>query len=178
MNLNDAQIINEIEEIKNEAIFTLAKLINLYGLTLSESRLFSIMFLENNPMTLDEMSQSLGMSKTSMSTGIRSLLDAQMVEKTWKKGIRKDLYMVEEDLYKTFSNTFIDQWHSVIYNNIKTFNEISKKLNVLLPQVEDSNLQISLEKYSKKINSIIEFYKWLDEIFKQVQERIEALEDI
>lgn len=178
MNLNDTQIINEIEEIKNEAIFTLAKLINLYGLTLSESRLFSIMFLENNPMTLDEMSLSLGMSKTSMSTGIRSLLDAQMVEKTWKKGIRKDLYMVEEDLYKTFSNTFIDQWHSVIYNNIKTFNEISKKLNVLLPQVEDSDLQISLEKYSKKINSIIEFYKWLDEIFKQVQERIEALEDI
>jgi len=86
---DDSQIKNEIEELKDEAIFTLAKLINLYGFTLSESRLFSTMFLENNPMTLDELSQSLGMSKTSMSTGVRSLLDAQMVEKKWRKGMRK-----------------------------------------------------------------------------------------
>jgi len=173
---NDQQIINEIEEIKNEAIFTLAKLINLYGLTLSESRLFSFMFLENNPMTLDEMSQSLGMSKTSMSTGVRSLLDAQMVERTWKKGMRKDLYMVEEDLYKTFSNTFIEQWHSVIHNNTKAFNEISKQLNTLSPQVEDADLQIALSQYSKKIDGIVHFYRWLAEVFKEIEEKIETLE--
>lgn len=177
MTQNNTQILNEIEEIKNEAIFTLAKLINLYGLTFSESRLFSIMFLENSPMTLDEMSQYLGMSKTSMSTGIRSLLDAQMVEKTWKKGIRKDLYMVEEDLYKTFSNAFIDQWYSAINYNIKTFNQISMQLNTLSAQVEDSDLQVSLLQYSHKINSIIQFYKWLAEVFKEIQEKIENRQD-
>jgi len=173
---NDPQIINEIEEIKNEAIFTLAKLINLYGLSLSESRLFSIMFLENNAMTLDEMSQSLGMSKTSMSTGVRSLLDAKMVERTWKKGMRKDLYMVEKDLYKTFSNTFIEEWHSVIHNNTKTFNELSKQLHALSPQVEDTDLQISLSQYLKKIDGITHFYRWLAEVFKEIQDKIETLD--
>ncbi|QUH21483.1 GbsR/MarR family transcriptional regulator [Alkaliphilus sp. B6464] len=174
MTQSDIQIINEIEEIKNEATLTLTKLINLYGLTLSESRLFSIMFLENNPMTLDEMSQSLGMSKTSMSTGVRSLLDAQMVERIWKKGIRKDLYMVEKDLYKTFSNAFIENWHSAIYHNTKTFNEILEQLNILSQTVEDPELQIALSQYSKKIDSIIHFYKWLAEVFKEIQEKIES----
>ncbi len=173
MTENDIQIINEIEEIKNEAIFTLAKLINLYGLTFSESRLFSIMFLEDNPMTLDQMSQSLGMSKTSMSTGVRSLLDAKMVERTWKKGMRKDLYMVEEDLYKTFSNTFIDHWHSIIHHNTKIFNEILVQLNTLSAEVTDIDLQVSLSQYSQKIDSIIHFYKWLGEVFKEIQEKIE-----
>lgn len=176
MTQNDVQIINEIEEIKNEAIFTLAKLIHLYGLTLSESRLFSIMFLENNPMTLDEMSQSLGMSKTSMSTGVRSLLDAQMVERTWKKGIRKDLYMVEEDLYKTFSNAFIDQWHSVIQHNTKTFSEISKQIGSLSSKIQDADLQASIAQYSHKVENIIDFYKWLAEIFKEIQVKIEERE--
>lgn len=176
MNLNDTHIINEVEEIKSEAILTLSKLINLYGLSLSESRLFSIIFLENNPLTLDDMSQSLGMSKTSMSTGIRSLLDAEMVEKTWKKGIRKDLYTAEESLYKTFSNTFVHQWLSVVHNHIKIFNEISKKLNMLLPQFEDPELQNSLTKYLQKIDRIIDFYQWLNETFKQLQEKIEDLE--
>lgn len=177
MTQDNLQIINEIEEIKNEAILTLANLIHLYGLTLSESRLFSIMFLENNPMTLDEMSQALGMSKTSMSTGVRSLLDAQMVERTWKKGIRKDLYMAEEDLYKAFSNAFIDQWHSVIQHNIKEFSEISKQLDNLLPRAEDTDIQTSISQYSKKIANIIDFYKWLGEIFKDIQEKIEERED-
>lgn len=176
MTNDDLQITNKIEDIKDEAIFTLAKLINLYGLTLSESRLFSTMFLENNPMTLDELSQSLGMSKTSMSTGVRSLLDAQMVAKKWKKGMRKDLYIVEEDLYKTFSSAFIEQWHSVIHQNTNMFKEILEHLNNISSQVdeEDTNLQDSLSQYSQRIGSIIEFNRWLAELFKDIQEKIET----
>src|SRR5690625_1207229 len=103
-----SKFLDEIEEIKNKATFALAKQINLYGLTLSESRLFSLMFLEATPMTLDDMSKSLGMSKTSMSTGIHSLQDAKMVEQTWKKGVRKDLYKAEENPYSTFANTYLE----------------------------------------------------------------------
>lgn len=173
MSTNENQIINEFEEIKNESIFTLSKLINLYGLSLSESRLYSILFLENSPMTLDEMSQSLGMSKTSMSTGVRSLLDTQMVEKTWKKGIRKDLYIVEEDLYKAFSNSFIDQWHSAINHHMKTLKEISNQLSDLSDKNSDLDLQKTISQYSQKINMIIDFYKWLLNTLKVLQENID-----
>ncbi len=169
-------IASEFEKIKNEAIFTLSRLVNLYGLTFSESRLFSFMFLENNPMTLDEMSHSLGMSKTSMSTGVRSLLDTQMVERTWKKGIRKDLYMAEEDLYKIFSNAFIEQWSSSIEHNTKSLNEISRELTVLSTKLDDPDLQAPISEYSKKIEDVINFYKWLSDTFDEIQNKIDNLQ--
>lgn len=173
MSNSNRQLLQLIEEIEDESAFTLAKLVSLYGFTLSESRLFSLMYLESNPMTLDEMSKSLGMSKTSMSTGVRSLLDSQMVEKTWRKGTRKDLYIVEDDLYKTFSNAFIKQWLSVIANNTKTFIKLSKRLNNLSKETENPEVKNSILKYSKKIDDVINFYKWLEEIYKDIQDKIE-----
>ncbi|MBP1925676.1 DNA-binding transcriptional regulator GbsR (MarR family) [Sedimentibacter acidaminivorans] len=170
---NNKLISNEYENIKNESISTLSKLINLYDLTLSESRLFSIMFLENNPMTLDVMSQLLGMSKTSMSMGIHSLLDNKMVEKVWKKGTRKDLYIVEQDLYKVFSDTFLDEWNFVIKRNLKTFNELLIQLNNLSTKSADSEIQESILQYQLKIDSIITFYKWLSLILVEIQGKIE-----
>ena len=173
MTENNTQILNTIEEIKNNAVLNLAKLLKLYGLTSSEARLFSMMFLENTPMTLDDMSKLLGMSKTSMSTGIHGLLEAQMVEQTWKKGIRKDLYKPEEDLYKTFSNTFIKQWISEIQKSKKIFYKILDDINSLLSRTDDSSQNISLSNYVHKIKYIIQFYDWLEEIFKEIEYKVE-----
>ncbi|WP_213818179.1 GbsR/MarR family transcriptional regulator [Garciella nitratireducens] len=170
---NNTQIANAIEEIKNNAILNLAKLIKLYGLTPSEARLFSMMFLENVPMTLDDMSKSLGMSKTSMSTGIHGLLDAQMVEETWKKGIRKDLYKTEDNLYKSFANTFIKRWLSEIEKNQKIFYKILNDINSILLQCNDKNIKTSLSNYVQKIEYIIQFYNWLEQIFKEMASKAE-----
>lgn len=172
---NDDQVLNEFEKIKNDSIFTLTKLINLYGLSFSESRLFSFMFLENNPMTLDEMSQALGMSKTSMSTGVRSLQDVQMVERTWKKGIRKDLYIAEEDLYKSFSNSFVEEWKMITEHNLKEFKTTAKKLESLSMECDDFEMQTFISNYSKKVDDIIEFHKWLSEVFREVQNKIDNM---
>lgn len=177
MSDNQLLIMNEVEEIKNKATAALAKQINFYGLNLSESRLFSLMFLEDAPMTLDEMSKQLGMSKTSMSTGIHSLQDAKMVEQTWKKGVRKDLYRAEENLFASFSNTYLEKWFSVINNNKKTFNSISRDIDSILNKVDDEELKVSLLSYSRKINGILDFYSCLEEMFREMKEKMDNMEN-
>jgi DNA-binding transcriptional regulator GbsR (MarR family) len=176
MSEDRSKIVNQVEDIKNKATAALAKQINFYGLNLSESRLFSLMFLEDSPMTLDEMSKQLGMSKTSMSTGIHSLQDAKMVEQTWKKGVRKDLYKAEENLYSSFSNTYLEKWFSVIGNNKKIFNGISRDIAALLKKVEDDELRESLVHYSKKIEEVLQFYTWLESMFKDMKDKIDNME--
>ena len=49
-------------------------------------------YFRRKPMTLDDMGREMEMSKTSMSTGVRTLLDLKMVNKVWSKGSRK-IYM-------------------------------------------------------------------------------------
>ncbi len=98
-----------IEAIKHEEtiekfIQVIAKNMNLYGITSSVGRLYGVLYFSDEPMTLDDMRNALEMSKTSMSTGVRTLSDMKMVESTFRRGIRKDLYQSEEDWYKSFTS--------------------------------------------------------------------------
>ena len=176
MSNNNDVLLSEIEELKSKSTAALAKHINFYGLNFSESRLFSLMFLEDKPMTLDDMSYQLGMSKTSMSTGIRSLEDVEMVEQTWKRGIRKDLYKSDEDLYSTFSSVYLEKWFSLIKNNRKTFNMILRDIKSIITKVDYEELELSLNSYSNNINSILQFYNWLESMLLEMKKKIDDMD--
>ncbi|WP_338001133.1 GbsR/MarR family transcriptional regulator [Shouchella clausii] len=96
----------QLQEIREQFIHELSTNFHLYGINESVGRLYGTLLFENDTLTLDEMSRRLGMSKTSMSTGIRQLVDANMARKVWKKGVRKDLYIGEEDWYASFIAIF------------------------------------------------------------------------
>ena len=79
---------NKLEEARDRFIQEISKNMYLYGITESIGRLYGTVFFAEEPMTLDEMSKELGMSKTSMSTGIRMLSESDMVERVWRKGVK------------------------------------------------------------------------------------------
>lgn len=56
----------------------------------------------------------MGMSKTSMSTGVRTLLDLKMIDKVWGKGTRKDLFEVVPDWHQNFSDYFSIKWRKAV----------------------------------------------------------------
>lgn len=88
-----------LEEAESLVIDAIAETMDLYGVTHSIGRLYGVLYFSEEPMTLNQMSNSLGMSKPSMSTGIHSLVDIEMVQKVWRKGERKDLYKAEKDFF-------------------------------------------------------------------------------
>lgn len=75
----------QLDKARERIIETIAQNIDLYGITPSAGRLYGMMYFHNDPLTLDDMKDELGMSKTSMSTSVRSLSDLKMVERVWKK---------------------------------------------------------------------------------------------
>src|SRR5690606_38885185 len=123
------------------------------------------MYFHDEPMTLDEMKQELGMSKTSMSTSVRNLMDLNMVDKVWKKGIRKDLYEVEDDWYQSFIDFFTIKWRNGINMNV---NAIEKSLQDLNALSKDQNVNEEVRNEAKhdieKLNKALEYYSWLDRL--------------
>src|SRR5699024_1634356 len=101
---------------------------NLYGITSSVGRLYGVLYFADEPMTLDDMRDALVMSKTSMSTGVRTLGDMKMVEPAYKKGVRKDLYRSEEDWYKSFTSLFGNRWKNHTESNIDEAKEAMEEL--------------------------------------------------
>lgn len=156
------QQIRVIQKSRQRVIESIGKNMDLYGVTLSIGHLYGNMFFENNPVTLDEMGQAMGMSKTSMSTGMRTLMDLKMVNKVWGKGSRKDLYEVEMDWYQNFVDYFAVKWRNSIEVNLltlkKALNELEKLKNEDSENEQLQNL-ISIDK--NKINEAVAYYNWL-----------------
>ncbi|QDH22369.1 GbsR/MarR family transcriptional regulator [Saccharibacillus brassicae] len=160
-----------VQRIRKRVIEAVGKNMELYGVTLSTGHLYGLLFFADKPMTLDDMGREMQMSKTSMSTGVRSLLDLNMVNKVWEKGSRKDLYEVEYDWYQTFTDYFATQWRRAVENNLQVLRRALKEIDRLLEQPDMSEFTVNvLKKDREKIRQAESYYRWLDRV-------IDAMED-
>jgi DNA-binding transcriptional regulator GbsR (MarR family) len=169
MNVNSQetdQISPAVEAIVGKArdrvIEAIAQNMDLYGMTLSVGHLYGTLFFKDKPMSLDEMVEALGMSKTSMSTGVRSLMDLNMVNKVWMKGTRKDHYEVELDWYQNFIDYFSLRWRKAIDENTLAFRKSKQDLlRVLQHEGLSENTKTTIQKDIEKIDNALDYYDWL-----------------
>ncbi|SDM00579.1 GbsR/MarR family transcriptional regulator [Sediminibacillus halophilus] len=166
-----------LEDI-NELITTeFAKTVEMFGLTPSEARLFAILYLVGVPMTLDEMSEALGKSKTSMSTGIRTLLELNLVERVWKKGERKDFYRADENLYRKFMSAFIHKWVDAASRHKQSLEQIE---TMLVQNAENFSFSADSKEFDKlndRLKDMITFHQLLEKAFLRIKPTASTLID-
>ncbi|MCR2823447.1 GbsR/MarR family transcriptional regulator [Lederbergia panacisoli] len=155
----------QLDRARERIIETIAQNIDLYGVTPSAGRLYGMMYFYNKPITLDEMKEELGMSKTSMSTTVRALSDLKMVERVWKKGVRKDLYQVQEDWYQSFIDLFTTKWDSAISMHTHA---LKKSLSEMKQLISDEHTSDEIKELAKidieKLEYIQDYYEWLNRV--------------
>lgn len=157
------------EEVVDKFIQVIAKNMNLYGITPSVGRLYGTLYFNDGPMTLDNMRDALEMSKTSMSTGVRALSEIKMVEPSFKKGIRKDLYQSEEDWYKSFTSLFGNRWRHHTETNIEEAEEAIQELKLIQEETTDEALVIKITNDIDKLRYAQNYYRWLMRFIQVVE---------
>lgn len=153
---------SKLEQARRPYIQSLAETMEMYGLSPSMGRLYGIMYFHEEPMTLDEMRNHTGMSKTSMSTGVRALSDLKLVHKKWQKGVRKDLYEAEHDQLRSFVEFFCHLWEKEIELNKKGLMETQQALKQLLETEDlspDEKAQVVRD--LEKTREAQRYYAWL-----------------
>ncbi|WP_252315682.1 GbsR/MarR family transcriptional regulator [Sinobaca sp. H24] len=156
--------LTQLEQIRHQFISVIAQNMGLYNISETNGRLYGTVLFAERPMTLDEMSDALSMSKMSMSTGIRSLMEASMVERVWEKGVRKDLYQTEQDWYKSFTSVFVTRWREATDNNHQAALQALKELRRLLLLCEREEHTEMIHMDIDKLEGAVEYYEWLDEV--------------
>lgn len=163
--------IERISRARERVIDSIGKNMDLYGITLSIGHLYGYMYFNQGPVTLDELSKTMGMSKTSMSTGVRTLLDLKMIDKVWGKGTRKDLFEVEPDWYQNFSDYFSIKWRKAVEGNMVALSKSLKEIHLMKADyTENESISTILSIDEAKIEEAIKYYRWLLKL-------IEALEN-
>ncbi|MHA7965391.1 GbsR/MarR family transcriptional regulator [Paenibacillus sp. CAU 1782] len=159
------------EELRAKVIDAIAETMDLYGVNYTFGQLYGIMFFEDRPMTLEEMQQSMSMSKSNMSYAVRALTESKMVEKLKEKHERRDLYMAETDFFKSFQSFFtiklqreIDVMRCAIDAAIPVLSSI-----ILEKATSDEERQLCLEDLHK-LKHALAYYEWLQQFVENLKE--------
>lgn len=159
------QQIERIQQSRRRVIESIGKNMDLYGVTLSIGHLYGNMYFSTRPVTLDEMSETMGMSKTSMSTGMRTLMDLKMIKRVWEKGARKDLYEPVSDWHQNFIDYFSVKWRKAIEVNVQALKESLAELKQLKEEnPEQTTLHTVLDQDVGKIIEALNYYQWLNRV--------------
>ncbi|MCP8615714.1 choline uptake/conversion transcriptional regulator CudC [Salirhabdus salicampi] len=164
MNTEDAQ--QKIEQAKELVISSISETMDLYGVSSSAGRLYGVLYFQGNPLSLDDMKDELGMSKPSMSSAVKKLQENEMVQKTWKKGTRRDMYVAEKDFFKSFSNFFCKKWEKEVVVNLKATYKALEILEPLLNDNEeiDETTKEEATTYYYQIKESQLYYEWLQQL--------------
>ncbi|ASA24025.1 GbsR/MarR family transcriptional regulator [Paenibacillus donghaensis] len=152
----------KVSKARERVIDSIGKNMDLYGITLSIGHLYGYMYFNDGPVTLDELSKTMGMSKTSMSTGVRTLLDLKMIDKVWGKGTRKDLFEVVPDWHQNFSDYFSIKWRKAVEGNMNALAKSLAEIAAMKSDYHDDPLLTKLlQSDQEKIEDAIKYYRWL-----------------
>ncbi|MCI3927120.1 GbsR/MarR family transcriptional regulator [Paenibacillus sp. TRM 82003] len=157
----------KLHKLRQRVIETIGTNMDLYGVTMSIGHMYGHMYFSDGPVTLDEMGDVMGMSKTSMSTGMRTLMDLKMVQKVWGKGTRKDLYVVEPDWHQNFVDYFSVRWRKSMELNTSAVKRSLSDIASLRREAEaagETKLLELLEQDERKMSEALKYYKWLERL--------------
>lgn len=161
----------EIIKVRKRVIEQIGSNMDLYGLTHSAGHLYGLLFFAGKPMTLDEMGQEMKMSKTSMSTAMRTMFDLRMVHKIWEKGSRKDLYEVEYDWHQTFLDYFSIRWRKAIESNLLALQRAIRETDRLVEAAgsESEAFSAVLQQDKQKLLQAKAYYDWLSRLIDAME---------
>ncbi|SFE49949.1 GbsR/MarR family transcriptional regulator [Alteribacillus iranensis] len=154
----------KLHDTRHNFISSIAQNMDLYGLSETNGRLYGTILFSDKPMTLDDMSQALEMSKTSMSTGVRSLTEAGMLSRVWEKGVRKDLYQTDDDWYKSFTSIFVNRWRESTDKNKNAAVKAKSELEFLFQITGKGSLREEIQKDLEILDQAVRYYSWLNEV--------------
>ncbi len=148
-----------LERARDRFIEGVSRMSDMFGLNRFVIQLYVFLYLTGKTASLDEIAETLGVSKGNVSINIRELEKWGAVRKTWVKGSRKDYYEAEPDIKKVFSN--------------KLKSAIQKRIS------EVSNLTADFDKNIRSTNdNLTEEDKILIKSYKERLKKIEELKNL
>lgn len=141
-------------------------------------QIYALLFLSEEPLSLDDIARRLAVSKSNVSINIRMLEDYSLVRKVWVKGSRKDYYAAERVYPKKVLKDFLEKIRGTLTDAITTIERTRAKIaeaKVALDGDSKARAQFLME----QVNLIGLFYyaadKFVDDFFSGRPINVELL---
>ncbi len=148
----------KLELAQDRFIEKIGNMCNKFGLNHFMAQLYAVLYLSNKPLSLDDLTERLKVSKGNVSVNIRELERWGAVRQIWVKGSRKDFYVAEEDIKKIIS----ERVKSSILKRITEVSEMLAEFNEIV-SADDAKFTEEekeiVKNYKNRLNKIEELNK-------------------
>ena len=153
----------QIQQIQDHFLEKLGFLGTLFGFNKLMGQIYGLLYLSPSPLGLDEITETLHVSKGSISINIRELEKWGGCKKVWVKGDRKDYYEAETHFKNILNKRLLD----ALKRRVSTVGEIASETQNVFP--------LSEKDFSKEDNEHFIFIKKRIEALAQIQAKLDFL---
>lgn len=158
-----------MQAVHDSMLDGLGQLADYFGFNRVMGQLYAALLLSPEPLSLDDLVNSLGKSKASVSMNMRTLEHMGIVREVWVRETRKKFYEAETDMWKILTNVMgsrelrdIDRALDVLENNID-------KLRAEMPSMSDER-EVLARHYISRIDQLQDFFKFARMILTSILE--------
>lgn len=154
-----------ISDSREQFIQGMSRISQFWGFPRGMGSVYGAIYLSPQPVSLDDLVLSAGVSKGAVSTHVRHLERLGMVHKHVMIGDRRDFYSAETDFWKMIKNILLEREKSEF---AQALDSVSESL-AALPQVPPGDEQAELVAfYRQRLEAMQAFFHTLDQLVATV----------
>ncbi len=129
-------------------------------------QIYALLFLSREPLSLDDISEILQVSKGNISVNIRLLEEFKLVKKVWVKGSRRDFYEANRDYPRKLLKGFFDRIREGVDESIRIINRCESQFNETVKALKVGSEEIADAKFMAQQLGILKmFYTAASQVF-------------
>jgi DNA-binding transcriptional regulator GbsR (MarR family) len=134
------------------------RLMEFWGFKRNMGRLWAVLYLSPEPLSAEDLRQSLSLSSGAVSMTLSELSRWGVVRKVWVQGERKDFYAAEVQLWRMISRVFSEREKAEINGAIEAFQEALAQVD-RMRQSPDAKSRARAELQKERIGHLLELAK-------------------
>ena len=131
-----------------------------WGINRTVAQIYALLYLSPDPLTADDVSSSLAIARSTVSTGLHELQSWGVVKVLHVLGDRRDHFTTMNDIWEIFR---------IILDERKR-REIDPTLEVLQESVSEMQIQGEEEAYvEERVNDMLDFFETVSVVYEQYE---------
>ncbi|MBI1811784.1 MAG: hypothetical protein HY035_01705 [Nitrospirae bacterium] len=140
---------NQFTDVREGLMEAVGRITSFWGFSKIMGQMYGLLYLSSKPLTLDEMSESISVSKGNVSINIRALERWNMVKPVWVKGDRKDYYEAETDFWKIVKGVLREREKKEFDQALASVSSILKKSEDIHKSSKNAETAFTIERLKK-----------------------------
>ncbi len=145
--------------VNESTVAGMGRLAGYFGFNEVMGRLYGILLMSPEAMSLDDLASSLKISKGSVSMNMRSLERWGMAEEVWVRGERKKFYTAVPDLWQVIRNVLNSRERREVMMAIQVLSESVEKLQAAEMELSPEDRELATF-YLERIGDLQAFFQF------------------